>query len=155
METQSNNSEPITFLSISEVPAPRTFVVYASSESVSIDGTPLQQIPLFLVEDKDTDLTDALVAGGALYTNDDGWVIEYTDAATAPESDLAILAVGMPLGAKWNIFMPPPTSDEWDEFIDLPAGTCKLCGGTGTISMECCNGGTPYTVMGDCECEIL
>lgn len=158
METQPNNTEAITFLSIDDVPADtgkvKKFVIYATSEAVDFDGVPVKKIPLCLVEDVDTNLTDALASGGALYTVECGWLIEYVDAEAVSDADLAILKIGMPDGVPWNIFMPAPVVDEWDEYIDLPAGVCKLCGGTGTIQATRCANGSSYTEYGDCECEM-
>ncbi|MCP9494057.1 MAG: hypothetical protein MSG64_06320 [Pyrinomonadaceae bacterium MAG19_C2-C3] len=154
MNTQSNTPNPITFLGIEEVPPAKKFVVYATTEAVDIDGVPLKKIPLCLVEDVDTNLTDALIAGGNIYHADD-WFIEYEDARGVSERDLAILKIGMPEGSAWNIFMPtPPPATEWAEFICLPEGVCTACGGLGYLTMDCCAGGEKYELHGDCDaCE--
>lgn len=155
MSTQLPTPNPITFLAIDEVPpatsTAKKFVVYATSEAVDSEGSPIRKIPLCLVDDEN--LIEAMVSAGGIYT--DEWIIEYTDAAGVSERDLAVLKIGIPEGAPWNVFMPaPPTGTEWDEFICLPEGVCTACGGTGYVSMSCCAGGEKYVQYGDCDaCE--
>ncbi|MDQ3753677.1 MAG: hypothetical protein M3371_02980 [Acidobacteriota bacterium] len=120
----------------------RLFVIYASSQTVGLDGAPLQQIPLDLVED-DADggaVARAMIEAAGVFTDEDGWIIERVDADSVPTNDMARLAERL-----------SHTADEWDEFVCLPEGTCTACGGAGVISMDCCDAGIPYTLLGDCE----
>ena len=120
----------------------RLFVIFASSQSVGQGGAPLQQIPLDLVED-DADggaVARAMIEAGEVYTDEDGWIIERVDAGIVPTDDMARLVERL-----------SHTAEGWDEFICLPEGTCPACGGAGVISMDGCDAGSPYTLMGDCE----
>lgn len=72
----------------------KLFVIYASSQKVGIDGLPIQQIPLDLVED-DADggaVARAMIKAGDLYTDANGWIIEHVDADVVPADDIARLA---------------------------------------------------------------
>lgn len=122
----------------------KQFMVYASSETVSMDGTPLQEIPLFLVEDSDDGsvLARAMVKASNEFTAIDGWIIEYRDAETVPDEDFIKLCIRLNTKAE----------DEWAEFVDLPDGTCDKCGGTGYVTMcVCADDGTRFELFGDCD----
>jgi hypothetical protein len=123
-------------LSIDDEPAEfRQFVIFASSQSVGLDGAPLQQLPLDLVEDDDdgTALARALVAASENYTAEDGWLIEYRDAADVSYGDMQLLAARL--------------GDEWDTYIGVD---CQSCGDTGVV--EACGDvdGVCITIQGDC-----
>lgn len=120
----------------------RLFVIYASSQTVGLDGAPIQQIPLDLIED-DADggaVARAMIEAGEVFTDEDGWLIERVDADVVPSDDMARLAECL-----------SHADEDWDEFICLPERDCPACGGAGVISMDCCDAGMPYTLMGDCE----
>jgi hypothetical protein len=81
-----------------------------------------------------------MIEAGDVFTDEDGWLIERMDADVVPADDMARLAERL-----------SRTAEEWDEFVCLPVGACPACGGAGVISMDCCDAGVPYTLMGDCE----
>jgi hypothetical protein len=126
-------------LQIDDEPADfRQFVIFATSESVGLDGAPLQEIPVELIED-DADggaLARALVATAETYTAADGWLIEYRDAAGVSTDDMRRLAERL--------------GDEWDEYIGVE---CQRCADSRVV--ESCDNvdGVCVTLMGDCpEC---
>jgi len=130
------NPTPNTLLSIDDEPAElRQFVIYAASVIVTPSGTPVQEIPLDLIEDDEDGgaVARAMVAASELYTADDGWLIERRDAATVPTDDMRRLAERL--------------GDEWDEYIGVD---CQLCGDTGFV--ETCGDvdGACVTMQGDC-----
>ncbi len=142
----STQTKPRTFLGnfLSDGYKIKQFVVYASSETVSMDGTPLQEIPLFLIEDSDdrSVLARAMVDASNEFPACDGWIIEYRDAETVPDEDFIKLCVRLNTQAE----------NEWAEFIDLPDGTCSACGGTGYVTMcICAHDGTQFEMHGDCD----
>lgn len=121
------DDEPVEF---------RQFVVYATSESVGIDGAPLQQIPVDLVEDDEDGgaLARALVATAEQYTAADGWLIEYRDAAGVSSDDMRRLIERL-------------AADHWDEYIGV---SCQQCADSRVV--ETCGDvdGVCITMQGDC-----
>ncbi|MBC7932033.1 MAG: hypothetical protein H7Z38_15860 [Rubrivivax sp.] len=119
----------------------RLVVLYASSQAVDMNGRPMQEIPLDLIE-LDSDgraLARAMVEASEIYTDEDGWLLEYRDADAMPSSDMALLVERL------------GESVVWDEFIGLPEGCCHACGGAGFVAMDCCDDGVKYELRGDCE----
>ncbi|HZH91046.1 MAG TPA: hypothetical protein VEX70_10575 [Pyrinomonadaceae bacterium] len=121
------DDEPVEF---------RQFIIFATSESVGIDGAPLQQIPVELVEDDEDGgaLARALVAAAEQYTAADGWLIEYRNAAGVSSDDCRRLVVRL-------------AAEHWDEYIGVD---CQLCADTQVV--EVCGDveGACVTLKGDC-----
>lgn len=119
----------------------RLVVLYASSQTVDLNGRPLQEIPLDLIELNGDGgaLARAMVDASEVYTDEDGWLIEYRDADAAPSADLARLVERLGEGVVW------------DEYVGLPDGCCPACGGAGFLTMDCCDDGVKVELRGDCE----
>lgn len=123
------NDQPVAF---------RQFVVFASSQAVGLDGAPLQQIPIDIVEDNADELARIMVAASENYTADDGWVIEYQDAESVPSVLLVQLTERL--------------AEHWDEFIGV---ACQMCGDAGVV--ETCGDvdGECIAMQGDCpQCGV-
>ena len=130
-------------LQIDDEPAEfRQFVVYATSDAVDLNGSPIHEIPVELAEDTEDGkaLAQALVAAADIYTAADGWLIEYRDAAVVPTDDLRLLAERL-------------AADHWDEYIGVE---CQTCADAGIV--ETCGDvdGVCVIMKGDCpDCGTL
>lgn len=132
------NPTPNALLSIDDEPAEtRQFVIYASSQTVDLNGRPLQEIPLDIIED-DADsgaVARAMIEASETFTADGGWVIERRDAESVPASDMALLVERL------------AGLDDWDEFI---GADCQTCGDAGVVDACEVVDGVCVAIKGDC-----
>ena len=132
------NLTPNTLLSTDDEPVIfRQFVIYASSQAVDVNGHPLQEIPLDLVDDDEDGgaVARAMIEASETFTADDGWLIERRDAEIVPASDMALLVERL------------AREDEWDEYIGVD---CQRCGDTGVVDACEAVDGKCVAVKGDC-----
>lgn len=144
MSTQLTNTNEAQIHIDDEYSDIKQFVIFAESQTVGIDGIPILEIPLDLVDDDPTAkcLVRAMIEASETYTDADGWAITYKDAATVGDDDMRRLCERLQLVG---------IEDEWAEFVGLPDGVCIACGGAGYLVMDMCADGVKYELRGDCE----
>jgi len=118
------NDQPVEF---------RQFVIFASSMAVDLNGKPLQEIPLDIVEENSDEMARMMVYASETYTADDGWIIEYRDAQGVSFGDMMRLTERL--------------AEHWDEYIGV---SCQLCADSHVV--ETCGDvdGVCITMQGDC-----